>query len=212
MAGVLAGLPAGVRVSDYISLGVIAKLHQGGMVSGVAAGEPGCGRHGRERHRFRLSGCQPRRERVSEAALRCLSTGCAGGTFGNSAHDVVHALQPDMLCLIDRQSFGHALWNAGTATGADLLWRVKSNLRLPRATMLADGSYLSVVYPSEKDRRHATNGVQVRVVEYRLQDVADTEPLFRLVTTILDPAQAPAADLAALYHERWDIECALAEL
>ena len=117
-----------------------------------------------------------------------------------------------MLCLIDRQSFGHALWNAGTATGADLLWRVKSNLRLPRATMLADGSYLSVVYPSEKDRRHATNGVQVRVVEYRLQDVADTEPLFRLVTTILDPAQAPAADLAALYHERWDIECALAEL
>jgi len=93
-----------------------------------------------------------------------------------------------------------------------LLWRVKSNLRLPRATVLADGSYLSVVYPSEKDRRHATNGIQVRVVEYRLEGVADAEPLYRLVTTILDEAQAPAADLAALYHERWEIEGALAEL
>ncbi len=72
--------------------------------------------------------------------------------------------------------------------------------------------YLSVIYPSEKDRRHATQGIQVRVVEYRLEGVAGAEPLYRLVTTILDPAQAPAADLAALYHERWEIEGALAEL
>jgi len=111
-----------------------------------------------------------------------------------------------MLCLADRQFFGHVLWQAGAATGADLLWRVKRNLRLPRATVLADGSYLSTVYPSEKDRRHAANGVQVRVVEYRLEGVADAEPRYRLVTTILDPALAPAADLAALYHECWEIE------
>ncbi len=128
------------------------------------------------------------------------------------AHDVVLALGPGMLCLADRYFFGHALWRAATATGADLLWRVKGNLRLPRATVLGDGSYLSVVYPSEKDRRHTTNGTQVRVVEYRLEGVADAEPLYRLVTTVLDPAQAPAADLAALYHERWEIEGALAEL
>ncbi len=128
------------------------------------------------------------------------------------AHDVVPALQPGMLCLADRQFFGHALWQSGVAAGADLLWRVKGNLRLPRATVLGDGSYLSVVYPSEKDRRHATNGTQVRVVEYRLEGVADAEPLYRLVTTVLDPALAPAADLAALYHERWEIEGALAEL
>ncbi len=138
-----------------------------------------------------------------------------GGTADGEttlAHDVVPALRPGMLCLADRQFFGHALWQSGVATGADLLWRVKSNLRLPRATVLGDGSYLSVVYPSEKDRRHAANGVQVRVVEYRLEGVADAEPLYRLVTTILDEAQAPAADLAALYHERWEIEGALAEL
>jgi len=128
------------------------------------------------------------------------------------AHGVVPALRPGMLCLADRQFFGHALWQSGVATGADLLWRVKSNLRLPRATVLADGSYLSVIYPCKKDRRHATNGVRVRVVEYRLEGVADAEPLYRLVTTILDPALAPAADLAALYHERWEIEGALAEL
>ncbi len=128
------------------------------------------------------------------------------------AHAVVSALGPGMLCLADRQFFGHALWQGAAGTGADLLWRVKRNLRLPREARLADGSYLTTVYPSEKDRRHRTAGVRVRVVEYRLEGVADAEPLYRLVTTILDPAAAPAAELAALYHERWEIEGALAEL
>jgi hypothetical protein len=128
------------------------------------------------------------------------------------AHAALPALQPGMLCLADRQFFGHALWQAATARGADLLWRVKRNLRLPREAVLADGSYLSTIYPSEKDRRHKAAGVQVRVVEYRLEGVTDAEPLYRLVTTILDPAAAPAAELAALYHERWEIEGALAEL
>jgi hypothetical protein len=128
------------------------------------------------------------------------------------AHDVLAALQPGMLCLADRQFFGHALWQAAAATGADLLWRVKRNLRLPREAVLGDGSYLTTIYPGEKDRRHQANGVRVRAVEYRLEGVADAEPLYRLVTTLLDPAEAPAAELAALYHERWEIEGALAEL
>jgi hypothetical protein len=128
------------------------------------------------------------------------------------ARDALPALRPGMLCLADRQFFGHALWQAAAATGADLLWRVKRNLRLPRETVLGDGSYLTTVYPSEKDRRHRVEGVRVRVIEYRLEGVADAEPLYRLVTTLLDPGQAPAADLAALYHERWEIEGALAEL
>ena len=128
------------------------------------------------------------------------------------AHAVLAALRPGMLCLADRQFFGHALWLAATATGTDLLWRVKHNLRLPREAVLTDGSYLTTVYPSNKDRRHRRAGVRVRVVEYRLEGVAGAEPLYRLVTTILDAAQAPAAELAALYHERWEIEGALAEL
>src|SRR4051795_11467357 len=128
------------------------------------------------------------------------------------AREVLTVLRPGMLCLADRQFFGHALWLLALDTGADLLWRVKHNLRLPREAVLADGSYLTTVYSSDKDRRHRTGGVRVRVVEYRLEGVAEAEPLYRLVTTILDPAKAPAAELAALYHERWEIEGALAEL
>src|SRR5213593_352996 len=128
------------------------------------------------------------------------------------AHDVLPALGPGMLCLADRQFFGHALWQGAAATGADLLWRVKRDLRLPRETVLADGSFLSTIYPGEKDRRHRTAGTRVRVVEYRLEGVAEAEPLYRLVTTVLDPAAAPAAELAALYHERWEVEGALDEL
>jgi hypothetical protein len=128
------------------------------------------------------------------------------------AHQVLRALRPGMLCLADRQFFGHALWQVAAGSGADLLWRVKRNLRLPRATVLADGSYLTTIYPGEKERRHQTGAVRVRVIEYRLEGIAGTEPLYRLVTTLLDPAQAPAAELAALYHERWEIEGALDEL
>src|SRR3954451_20582953 len=85
------------------------------------------------------------------------------------AHDALTALRPGMLCLADRQFFGHALWREAAATGTDLLWRVKRNLRLPREARLTDGSYLSTIYPGEKDRRHRTDGVRVRVVEYRLE-------------------------------------------
>jgi Insertion element 4 transposase N-terminal/Transposase DDE domain len=128
------------------------------------------------------------------------------------AHAVLGALRPGMLCLADRQFFGYALWQRAASTGADLLWRVKGNLRLPRETVLPDGSYLSTIYSSEGDRRHRTAGLQVRVVEYRLEGIPDAEPLYRVVTSILDPQRAPAAELAALYHERWEIEVALAEI
>ncbi len=125
---------------------------------------------------------------------------------------VMAALQKGMLCLADRNFFGFRLWNQARAQGADLLWRIKKNLRLGVEKRLPEGSYLSRIYPSERERRHQTNGVVVRVVDYRLEGVADAEPLYRLVTTILDPSAAPAEELAALYHERWEIEGALDEL
>lgn len=128
------------------------------------------------------------------------------------AHRVVPALRPEMLCLADRQFFGGALWAASRATGAALLWRIKRNARLPRERGLPDGSYLSTTYPSARDRRRQTNGDRVRVIDYRLTGVKDAEPLYRLVTTLLDPAVAPGEELAALYHERWEIETALDEL
>ena len=128
------------------------------------------------------------------------------------AKTVLPALRKGMLCLADRQFFSLGLWNQARATGADLLWRGKKNLRLACDKRLADGSYLSRVYPSERDWRHKTNGVVVRVIEYRLEGVAGSELLYRLITTILDAERAPAKELAALYHERWEIETALDEL
>lgn len=128
------------------------------------------------------------------------------------AREVMTALKKGMLCLADRNFFGFALWNQARARGADLLWRVKKNLRLAVEQPLPDGSYLSRIYPSARDRRHQANGVMVRVIDYQLEGIADAEPIYRLVTTLLDPAAAPAEELAALYHQRWEIETALDEL
>lgn len=128
------------------------------------------------------------------------------------AHRVLPALRPGMLCVADRQFFGWALWTAAQATGADLLWRIKRKARLPCEAPLPDGSYLSTTYRSARDRRHQTNGTRVRVIDYRLEGVKEADPLYRLVTTLLDPLAAPAPELAALCQERWEIETALGEL
>ena len=115
-------------------------------------------------------------------------------------------LKPGMLCLADRFFFGFTLWTKAQATGGDLLWRVRKHLRLEVLERLSDGSYLSAIHPSEKDARHKTKGVGVRVIDYQLQGIPGAEPIYRLVTTILDPFNTPAEELAALYHERWEIE------
>jgi hypothetical protein len=128
------------------------------------------------------------------------------------AKEVLTSLVTGMLCLADRNFFGFELWNQARATGADLLWRIKKNLRLPCEKRLPDGSYLSRIYASPKEQRHGQNGVVVRVIEYRLEGIPGTEPIYRLLTTILDHEAAPADELAALYHERWEIETALDEL
>jgi Insertion element 4 transposase N-terminal/Transposase DDE domain len=128
------------------------------------------------------------------------------------AERILDQLQAGMLCLADRGFVGFALWQAASATGADLLWRVRRNQRLPCWQRLPDGSYLSRLYASAKDRRQDRNGLVVRVIEYRLTGVPKAEPLYRLITTLLDPVAAPAAELAALYHERWEAETAFAEL
>jgi Insertion element 4 transposase N-terminal/Transposase DDE domain len=125
---------------------------------------------------------------------------------------VVPALQQGMLCLADRFFPGYELWQKAVQGGADLLWRVRQNARLEVDQRLVDGSYLSRLYPSTSDRRNRRKAIVVRVIEYRLKDVAGTEPIYRLITTILDRKLAPAKELAALYHERWEIETTLDEL
>jgi hypothetical protein len=128
------------------------------------------------------------------------------------AKTVLSSLGKGMLCLADRNFFGFQMWNQAAATGAGLLWRIKKNMRLPCEKRLPDGSYLSRIYASQKDQRRGTDGVLVRVIDYRLEEVEGAEPIYRLVTTILDHELAPASELAALYHERWEIETAFDEL
>lgn len=114
-------------------------------------------------------------------------------------------LTAEMLVMADRNFYSFKLWQACAASGAKLLWRVKSNLGLPVQQELADGSYLSTVFDSEDRARRS--GQQVRVIDYTLKDSgAPVQDSYRLVTNILEPQDAPALELAALYHERWEVE------
>jgi len=128
------------------------------------------------------------------------------------AEKVIPSLRQGMLCMADRFFPSYKLWRMAAKTGADLLWRTRQNARLDVEKRLPDGSYLSRIYASTSDRRNGRNGIVVRVIDYRLKDVEGSEPLYRLITTILDHEQAPAKELAALYHERWEIETTLDEL
>jgi hypothetical protein len=128
------------------------------------------------------------------------------------AEKVIPSLRKGMLCMADRFFPSYKLWRMASKTGADLLWRTRRNARLDVEKRLPDGSYLSRIYASTSDRRNGRNGIVVRVIDYLLKDVEGSEPLYRLITTILDHEQAPAKELAALYHERWEIETTLDEL
>ena len=121
-------------------------------------------------------------------------------------------LTPNMLCLADRGFSGYEHWKAAIDTGAQLLWRCVANRQLPVVTPLADGSYLSVIYPGTKSRRSRSGEIRLRVIEYSLPGVPQAEERYRLLTTLLDPVRAPALELAALYHERWEVEAVFDEL
>lgn len=128
------------------------------------------------------------------------------------ADRALESLRPEMLCMADRGFFSYRRWTTTAESGAALLWRMKKNSRLPCDQPLEDGSYLSTIYPDPEARREGRDGHVVRVIEYRLDGVDNPEPCYRLITTILDSTQAPADELAALYHERWEIETAFDEL
>jgi Insertion element 4 transposase N-terminal/Transposase DDE domain len=126
---------------------------------------------------------------------------------------LARSLTAGMLVLGDRGLHSFDLWRTMAATGADLLWRTRTNAVLPVVQTLPDGSYLSQIVAG-RDHRHGRDPITVRVVEYALADPGrpTQQAPYRLVTTILNPQQAPAAELAALYAERWELETALDEL
>ena len=141
--------------------------------------------------------------------------GLAGGHINETcelslARDLLGKLTPGMLCLADRGLVSGRLWRDAAATGADLLWRIKSNQKFPCLKRLPDGSFLSELSVDSTDRAAGT--VPVRVIEYTLDAVPGTQPVYRLITTLLDAQAAPAHELAALYHERWEAETTFHEI
>jgi hypothetical protein len=124
------------------------------------------------------------------------------------ARTVLASLRPGMLLLADRGFFGVDMWQKAAATGADLLWRVRKDIVLPVVEQLPDGSYLTEIF-DQRDIHHTRPGVRVRAVEYT---IAGQDGVYRLITTICDPADAPAAELAGLYAQRWEFESTLDEI
>lgn len=137
--------------------------------------------------------------------------------------DLFRSFEPDMLVLADRNFYSYELWRAALATDAALLWRVSSNLQLPALATFADGSCLSIVYRPQLQPHHrqalaesvkngepvsAVQAIVVRVVEYEVPDRDGSGKIetIRLITSILDPEDTPAIELAAAYQERWEYE------
>ncbi len=170
-------------------------------------------------------------ECASHAAVLA-AIGPAGGK-GSGEQSLARGLYPrleeDWLLIADRNFFTWDAWGAAAGTGAALLWRVRSNIRLPVLELLPDGSYRSVLIRNgaSPGRRRALieaarrgDGLDpglarpVRVVEYEVDGPGGggKDELIALVTTITDLREAPAAALAAAYHERWEHEGANAQL
>ena len=138
----------------------------------------------------------------------------AVGAYGVSetvlAREVIDRLQPGMLLLADRSFYGYGLWQRATVTGADLLWRMRSTQRLDPIEILPDGSYLSRLYDQVLKRRGP--GILVRVIDYTIDDGRRNDNEYQLITTILDPTDISAEDLALAYAQRWEIENTFDEL
>ena len=131
------------------------------------------------------------------------------------AGPLLDRLQPGMLVLADRGLASFALWRRAAATGADLLWRFQNgtNALTPRWLRdLPDGSWLAEITPSGKARKDGTDPITVRVIDYTIDDGRENAETYRLLTTILDPDQASAEELAAAYAQRWEIENTIDEL
>jgi len=185
-------------------------------VADTRANEQGFGRPGTGRGQGVGAFPQLRLVALSETGTHAICA-AAMGPLSSSENELADELLPGlgsgMLCLADRGFYSFGRWQNARNTGAQLLWRVRVNMVLPREQQLADGSYLTRIYANQSDQRAHRDGQQVRVVEYQLDDgLSDPEQRYRLLCTILEPEQALASELGVLYYERWELENTLDEL
>jgi hypothetical protein len=142
------------------------------------------------------------------------------------AQALLDSITPEMLVVADRGFYSFDLWRDYRFTGADLLWRLSAGVRLPVLNRFPDGSYLSEITNQPRgsktrisadkiaDIRLATH-IPVRVVEYQVAGPTQSDkPLetFRIITSVTDPEQVTAVELADAYHQRWEIESAFREI
>lgn len=116
------------------------------------------------------------------------------------------------LVLADRGLWELARWHRLRDRGAHLLWRTERRKARRVQDVLADGSYLARIEANKHSKAAGTvkaPPVLVRVIEYRIDDQAE---VVRLITTLLDHERYPAAELAALYARRWEIELVFDEI
>ncbi|MEU6099082.1 IS4 family transposase, partial [Streptomyces sp. NPDC047079] len=145
------------------------------------------------------------------ALVACGTRSVIGAVFGPAATgELEYArrlavdLRAGMLLLGDRNFAAAALLHQMAATGADLLVRCKANRNLPTVARCRDGSALT---------RIGTLTMRVINAEITIRTAEGTRTgHYRLLTTLTDPATHPAGELVRLYHERWEIETAYAEL
>jgi Insertion element 4 transposase N-terminal/Transposase DDE domain len=145
------------------------------------------------------------------------------GTYRESeaklAGGLREAFAPGMLVLADRGLFSYVLWRHAIATGADLLWRIRTDKSGPQPTHvrdLDDGSWLAHLRGLTPAAARREEPMLVRVIDYTLDDGRsdgrDNPTVYRLFTTLIDPDQVSAAQLAAAYAQRWEIENTFDEL
>ena len=124
-------------------------------------------------------------------------------------------LEPGMLLTADRGFFSYALWRRAIGTGADLLWRVRTDKSAPKPTHvedLPDGSWLAQLRGLTPAAERRQEPMLVRVIDYTVEDGRENPTTYRLFTTLTDPDEVTAVDLAAAYAERWEVELAFDEL
>ncbi len=131
-----------------------------------------------------------------------------------SARDLLaRSLGPDMLLLWDSGFHSSALIFLARGCCAQVLGRVICNVLTKPIKRLSDGSYLTYIY--EDQDHQCGERMLVRVISYTFSDErvpgAD-QTIHRLVTTLLDPEQYPAHELAMLFHERWHVEVIFDEI
>jgi hypothetical protein len=126
---------------------------------------------------------------------------------------LLRTITPEMLLMWDRGFHEWALLRAVRRRGAQVLGRLPSNIHPEWIADLPDGSWRAYLYPADEQLRR-TEREEVRIIEYTFDDppLAGHGERHRLVTTLLDPAAAPARVLALAYHERWEIELVIDEI